>query len=172
MSDTKPNAAEPSMEEILAIVRRIIADEESGAAPSFSGAAIVSSDVLELTEAIEADGSVRHLRPFGSAVGSAEKTSMPPLPDGRIEPAPPKPAATAEAGGRQENDQPSFGPGAGGRTLEEIARELLRPMLQDWLEENLPGIVEQAVRSEVARVGGDAAAARRAPRARSKAKPE
>jgi uncharacterized protein len=171
MSDTKPQP-EPSMEEILAIVRRIIADDESGAAPSFPGAAIVSSDVLELTEAIEADGSVRHLRPFGSAVGSAGESRTSPLPNGRIEPAPPKPAAAAEAGGRRENGEPSFGPSASGRTLEEIARELLRPMLQDWLEENLPGMVEQAVRSEVARVAEDAAAPRRAPRARSKAKPE
>jgi hypothetical protein len=59
---------------------------------------------------------------------------------------------------------------------------MLRPMLQRWLDENLPSMVEQAVRAEVARGAGDAnaegartsgeAVPRRALRVRSKAKPE
>jgi cell pole-organizing protein PopZ len=39
-----------------------------------------------------------------------------------------------------------------GRTLEDVVRELLRPLLKDWLDQNLPGIVEAAVRAEVERV--------------------
>jgi cell pole-organizing protein PopZ len=38
---------------------------------------------------------------------------------------------------------------AGGKTLETLAAELLRPMLQDWINANLPDIVERTVREEV-----------------------
>jgi cell pole-organizing protein PopZ len=38
------------------------------------------------------------------------------------------------------------------RTLEDIVREMLRPMLKQWLEENLPGLVERLVRAEIERV--------------------
>jgi hypothetical protein len=41
---------------------------------------------------------------------------------------------------------------AAGRTLEDVVRELLRPMLKDWLDENLPTIVEAAVAQEVDRI--------------------
>lgn len=39
-----------------------------------------------------------------------------------------------------------------GRTLEDVVRELLRPLLQQWLDDNLPGIVQQAVEAEVDRI--------------------
>jgi hypothetical protein len=38
------------------------------------------------------------------------------------------------------------------RTLEDVVRELLRPLLQTWLDENLPSIVQQAVETEVERI--------------------
>src|SRR5262249_1066828 len=38
------------------------------------------------------------------------------------------------------------------RTLQDGARELLRPMLKDWLDRNLSGIVETAVQAEVERI--------------------
>ena len=41
---------------------------------------------------------------------------------------------------------------AEGRTLEDVVRELLRPLLQQWLDANLPGIVEAAVQAEVERI--------------------
>ena len=189
MSDPKPKT-EPTMDEILATVRRIIAEDESGNTSASASAPIVSSDVLELTEALEPDGSVRHIEPFGGSSGHPSSARVPPLLGERIEPAPPRSATAAEIAGRQESqgpsaeanggagqreprvDAPSGGdatitqPGAaareaipegearlggGDRTLDGIARELLRPMLQRWLEENLQGIVEQEVRSELAR---------------------
>lgn len=36
--------------------------------------------------------------------------------------------------------------------IDEIVSQLLRPMLQEWLEDNLPGIVEKLVRAEIERV--------------------
>jgi uncharacterized protein len=38
------------------------------------------------------------------------------------------------------------------RTLEDLVREMLRPMLKSWLDDNLPGIVERLVRAEIERV--------------------
>jgi cell pole-organizing protein PopZ len=41
---------------------------------------------------------------------------------------------------------------AAGRNLEDVVRELLRPMMKDWLDQNLPGIVEAQVAAEVERI--------------------
>jgi cell pole-organizing protein PopZ len=38
------------------------------------------------------------------------------------------------------------------RTLEDLAREMLKPMLKAWLDDNLPNIVERLVRAEIERV--------------------
>lgn len=38
------------------------------------------------------------------------------------------------------------------RSFDDIAEELLRPMLQDWLDNNLPSLVERLVRDEIERV--------------------
>ena len=39
-----------------------------------------------------------------------------------------------------------------GRTLEDLVREMLRPMLKTWLDDNLPSMVERLVRAEIERV--------------------
>ena len=38
------------------------------------------------------------------------------------------------------------------RTLEDLVREMLRPLLKNWLDDNLPGLVERLVRAEIERV--------------------
>jgi cell pole-organizing protein PopZ len=38
------------------------------------------------------------------------------------------------------------------RSFDEIAQEMLRPMLQEWLDDNLPTLVERLVREEIERV--------------------
>ena len=38
------------------------------------------------------------------------------------------------------------------RTLEDLVKEMLRPMLKSWLDDNLPGLVERIVRAEIERV--------------------
>ena len=46
-----------------------------------------------------------------------------------------------------------FGEEAGGATtIEGLVREMMRPMLKEWLDENLPGIVEKQVEAEVQRI--------------------
>lgn len=38
------------------------------------------------------------------------------------------------------------------RTLEDLVKEMLRPMLKSWLDDSLPGLVEQIVKAEIERV--------------------
>lgn len=171
MSEAKPST-DPTMEEILTTIRRIIADDErqgavAPAAPKPDG------DVLVLTEAVEADGTVRHIAPAAAA-------PVPPLPDGRREPEPPRPdpsagsapaqserllsstvadaaaSAFARLNAARERGGPETPIGRGDKTLEDIVRELLRPLLQTWLDENLPAMVERLVQKEIARVVGEA----------------
>lgn len=203
MSDAKPQN-EPSMDEILTTVRRIIAEDEAGTTPPPSGAQAQSGsgDILELTEVIEADGSVRHIPPFGMALRATDGLRVEPLPDGRIEPAPPSPTvaerpsgeegrlssgASIEDEGKREPVVSAVAPPAttepaassdggvhlrGDPALEGMVRDMLRPMLQRWMDEHLPVMVEEAVRAEVARVTAETAAPRRAARTRPKAKPD
>ncbi len=41
------------------------------------------------------------------------------------------------------------------RTVEDLVKEILRPMLKEWLDQNLSGIVERLVRAEIERVTGN-----------------
>lgn len=43
---------------------------------------------------------------------------------------------------------------SGETSLEGLVREMLRPMLAEWLDKNLPGMVEQLVQAEIARIAG------------------
>ncbi len=160
---------EPSMEEIPGSIRRILAEDERGARPLLPRAR-TASDVLALTEAIGDDGTVRHLAPKARRLG----TAPPPLPDGRVEPVPPRPEAPAPASASSPvlaadavaasfaplAEAPREAPAAAeadtGRALDDIVRETLRPLLQGWLDEHLPALVERLVQEEIARMIGDA----------------
>ena len=43
----------------------------------------------------------------------------------------------------------AIGIGNGGVTLEDMVRELLRPILKEWLDENLPYMIERIVKKEI-----------------------
>jgi uncharacterized protein len=153
MTDAKPAPA-PSMEDILASINRIIAeDRKSGDAVlrPVPLAAAVTDEVLELTEAIAPDGSVRHLAPAGASR---------PHPTARDRIVSPATSDTASASfarlaavPRASEAEP---PRSGGRILEDLVRDALRPLLQAWLDDHLPGIVERLVREEIARIAGPA----------------
>jgi len=160
MSDRNASL-EPSMDEILASIRRILAEDNSvmtHSPPRPRG----GGDVLELTEALNDDGSVRHIAP---AVLVSPEPQAPIPSDGRIEPAPPRPdGAGAEPEPRLVSDAASDAVAASFAQLANISRgeaagdalvrETLRPMLQAWLDKNLPALVERLVRAEIARVVG------------------
>ena len=167
MSDQ--SSQEPTMEEILASIRRIISEDEApadGAAaapaaeapPSAAAAAepalaeieepepahAADDDELELTDKVETHGDLEVYAPPPEAAAEP----APPLPEGGLVSAGAA-AAAAAAFGRLTSA--TVMP-AQGRTLEDLVRELLRPMLQDWLDQSLPGIVQRAVDAEVQRI--------------------
>ncbi|MBV9970500.1 MAG: DUF2497 domain-containing protein [Xanthobacteraceae bacterium] len=169
MPENAKSPSEPSMEEIIASISRIITEDKKAneAAPV---APAENTEILELTEAVNEDGSVRRLvpqaeNPSAKTPGTQAVPEPTPAPGGtgreRI-----LSSATSEATAaafaqlgsfsrerRREGDLPL---GGADRTLEDIVRDLLRPLLQAWLDEHLPSIVERLVREEIARVVGDA----------------
>lgn len=108
---------------------------------------------LELTQKVETHGDLD----FVEATPSPEPAPEPEPPAVLAEPPPPVEglvsehvaAAAAATFGRLSS---SILMPAEGRTLEDVVREMLRPMLQQWLDDNLPGIVQQAVEAEVDRI--------------------
>ena len=180
MSDAKPQQ-EPSMEEILASIRRIIAEDERPAEaappPPPPPAPEARNDVLELTEALNDDGTTRRVTPPGAPEESriepepprAPDTDIAMLGDADLEPkldsdrlmsasaAGAAAAAFARFGsGGRTRGAGDIALGDGDRTLEEIVRDVLRPLLQAWLDDNLPRMVERLVRDELSRVAGEA----------------
>lgn len=161
------------MDEILASIRRILAEDEHSAirpAPRPRAA----SDVLDLTEALNDDGTVRHIAPARPVVSEVPAPGLRSrllrgLPDGRIEPVPPRPGGAAPrlvSETASEAIAASFArlanvptPEGNAAQLDELVRETLRPLLQVWLDENLPDLVERLVRAEIARVVGNRPAA-------------
>ena len=77
-----------------------------------------------------------------------------PRPEDAPQAAPPPDAGVAATGAKPETPRASTEKPAGGQNrsaLEEMIGQLLEPVLRQWLENNLPRIVEAAIREEVAR---------------------
>lgn len=172
------SAHEPTMEEILASIRRIISeddapeDAEAKAAPAAEAKAApapepdfevedeAEDDVLELTETYEAPAGTVSIGDI-DAYEPEEEVSFEPEP--APVPAPAPKAAKPSAGLVSERTESTAASAFGSlssallvpksdRTLEDVTRDLLRPLLQQWLDENLPAIVEEQVRLEVERI--------------------
>jgi cell pole-organizing protein PopZ len=189
MSDPRSANNDPSMDDILASIRKIISDDEARAqvnsqqAASQSGRPAVvppfetraepkprpaGDDVLMLTDLIE-----------DSKPGDAP----PPIPLPRIDPARaaemPQPSVEPPAESSlvgatvagvatsafarlnqavQDSVPPPAAPdpgpavGGNGKTVEDLVKEMLRPMLKEWLDRNLPPMVERYVEREIVRL--------------------
>ncbi len=127
-------------------------------------------EILDLTDRYEAPAA----QTIGDLDVSAPADPEPePFPTAFAEPEPAAPApvvedaivgetaaaasASAFAGLTAAFRQPEPVPTGGvGPTIDDLARSLLRPMLKDWLDANLPGIVEAAVKKEVERISRSA----------------
>jgi|SRR5215831_13455897 len=163
---------EPSMDEILQKIQRIIAeDEKPQDAPAPNPPR--SAEILTLTEAVGEGGTVRRLTPVEPTPEPPVERSPPPErrpePTASAEP-PPRPqagerlisdaAATAfsqlAAIQRERRRAEEFPMGIQARTLEDLVRELLRPMLQGWLDQKMPEIIERLVKAELARALNEA----------------
>ena len=197
MSDTEQ---EPSMEEILASIRRIISDDdkeieaaaqENEEAPEgeeeLAGEEMVAmaepepepepepvaeevdddddDDILDLTDMEASDPEPlfeeqAYKEPEPEPV--ATPVSPPPAPPPAPTPAPANlvsPPQAGEASGSFERlteklneDYSELPIGNGAVTLEGLTRELMRPMLKEWLDQHLPMTVERLVREEIERL--------------------
>ena len=200
---------EPSMEEILASIRRIIAEDDSEKPPQ--SAAEVTAVELNLDAAAASAETARAItEPYSLPRAMPQDTPSPGIgvvsataklnrsstvlelaePLGSAAPqeaAPssdssPPPGATEHTGDDESASAPQTGATASdqgrelissatsaavdsafnalaqtvlvhnARTLEDLVREMLRPMLKVWLDDNLPGMVERLVRAEIERV--------------------
>lgn len=169
MADRK-DAQEPSMEEILTSIRKIIADEQNEPA----------RPAVEPTRAASPAESSRPTAAVESEEDELELTELVAEPPAK--PAPPPPAAAAFARPSQPPERPSMSvaddtslvspataqastsalarltravapeekpPVTGGRSIEELVIELLRPQLKAWLDQNLAPLVERVVEQEI-----------------------
>ncbi len=115
-----------------------------------------AEDVLELTEAMQAQPAFRRIEGTQDVVfdepAPAPRGAEPPRPS-----APPSPQsilspATAAAVDSAFNALAQTVLVQNAKTLEDLVKEMLRPMLQHWLDNNLPTLVERLVRQEIERV--------------------
>lgn len=148
-------SAEPSMEDILSSIKRIIAEDvETGGAsrarrrPAPQPApdqTAEEDDVLELNEpAPDSDAA-----PMAESVAAAPASAPPAekiISDEAAEVSRARLASLSRLVIKPEV--------AGSDTLEGLVREMLKPMLRDWLDANLPGLVEAMVAKEIARITG------------------
>jgi uncharacterized protein len=204
---TQPaKSQEPSMEEILASIRRIIADDDATktvqrpaeppraeappapaaaaprprAEPEFHAApasaavggapdADQSSDILDLTESMAAPMPPSNAAPNPMPQPAPQFRTIDGSSDIGFDEEPEPPAAPRSMPAAEERGQLISGEASAAvdsafnalaqrvlvqnaRTLEDLVREMLRPMLKTWLDDNLPGLVERLVRAEIERV--------------------
>ena len=157
-------AADPSMEDILASIRRILSEEETEAAAP-SAPVPAAEDVLLL------DTSMMVPEPAPEAHHPAPEPHDEPQEEPVAEPAEiPEPeveqsaliapeAAQAAAGAvnelvRRLAAERHAQVSSGGPTIEDLVRAELRPMLKAWLDVHLAPLVERLVRAEIERVVG------------------
>lgn len=138
------------MEEILASIKKVIAEdgrpvpagrtrpgkpaaqaEPDGADPAVAApeAELDEDDVLELSNPLPPDPGL-----ISDNVTAATRNSLA--------------ALAAVRGPRHFEPQPQEGP------LEAVVKEMLRPMLKEWLDTRLPEMVEDMVSKEIARITG------------------
>ena len=146
-------SAEPSMEDILSSIKRIIAEDvETGGASRarrrptpqpIPVEAAEDDDVLELSEAMPDSEVPSMAAPVAAAPATpGEKI----ISDEAAEVSRARLASLSRLVIKPEV--------AGSDTLEGLVREMLKPMLRDWLDTNLPGLVETMVAKEIARITG------------------
>ena len=177
--------ADPSMEDILASIRRILnEDEVAPSSPAATGGnqagPVVEHEmpnaggsggddgVLVLDEAM----LVPTPGPAAAHPAPAPLAPAPPIVAANSAVAPPvsepmqggimghdsSAAATASVGAllRQLSSERSTQVHRGGPTIEDLVREEVRPLLKAWLDAHLPPLVERLVRQEIERVTGRA----------------
>jgi len=175
-------SAEPSMEDILSSIKRIIAEEGESAtasrarrttartlAPRIDPGSFGHDEILELSDPVrfaDEDEDEEEEAPMAAEEPAVRSpvvpASMAPPPKTSTAPVAPTAdpilshrAAEASRGSLDTLSRMIVKPEVqGSDTLEAMVREMLRPMLRDWLDANLPAMVETMVSREIARITG------------------
>lgn len=132
-------AGEPSVEEILESIKKVIARDNKAEAQARlrpEPRPAPRPDVLELTETAQDDDDDAPGGLIADAAAASMRESL---------------AALSMLA------QPGVAPQivrSGETSLEGLVRELLKPMLAEWLDKNLPAMVEKMVAAEIARIAG------------------
>ena len=131
---------EPSMEDILASIKKVIAEEKelrtavrpaADHEPSFENGEAADDDVLELDE------------PLAPPAGLG-----PPLLDEHAA------GHSREALDELQTIAATIPAAPAVNPLEDMVREMLRPILKQWLDEHLPQMVNEHVKREISRITG------------------
>ncbi len=173
-----PAPASNNQDDIDALLAGLDADtsEHEVRGASEPAAAEAEDDVLELTEQMEVSEqesqSFRTVQPNDDIEFSeaAEPKAAEPRPRERSQVSVPPPVRPFEESEPAQPQQPLMSQQTANavnsafntlaqtvlsnnaRTLEDLVKEMLRPMLRSWLDDNLPGLVEKIVRAEIERV--------------------
>jgi uncharacterized protein len=134
-------SSEPSMEEILASIRQIISDDQAPQPKVESKAKPADDDdILDLIAPAPAKPTPS--QSFAALSDAVAEKAQEQLLSART----------------NETVTSAFGSLAhtvlanNARTLDDIVLDILKPMLKNWLDDHLPGIVERLVRAEIERV--------------------
>ena len=165
-------AHEPSMEEILASIRSIIADDRDAPPPkpapkpiqAPAGPQIVYSkeppppprSVSETPTRVEAaPAAVEPVTPkvvWRQPESESVAAAPPPRPEPAVEEEPLVSLQTNQAVSAAFDALSASLALQSAELAENVTREILRPMLKTWLDEHLPSLVERLVRAEIQRV--------------------
>jgi len=162
-------SAEPSMEDILSSIKRIIAEEGDGTAvararraPRSAPATISPAPAPLRRAAIDPRDVLELSNPVTDDVDGDEDAPEPVRPE-PVRIAVPSDAILSETAAQASRGaldtlsrmivKPAPAPDAAApETLESMVREMLRPMLREWLDAKLPGMVEDMVAREISRI--------------------
>ncbi len=143
LSSTSGVQREQTMEEILASIRKIIESNE----------AIVNPQADDVDDYAEADAAletaIETMQPVVQAIVQPVETPVPSLQSEMarlVSQSPERRVAAAF------DDLNSAFIKSKQMPLEGVAEAMLRPMMQDWLDNNLPNLVERLVREEISRI--------------------
>lgn len=132
-------AGEPSVEEILESIKKVIARDNRAEVQSRARAEqprpAPRAEILELTETDEEEDA-----DAGGLIADAAAASM-----------------RESLAALSMLAQPGVAPQivrSGETSLEGLVREMLKPLLGEWLDKNLPAMVEKMVSAEIARIAG------------------
>jgi cell pole-organizing protein PopZ len=132
---------EPSMEDILASIKKVIAEEKELRASARPVDAVEDEPLPE--EASAEDDVLELVEPLAPPADLG-----PPLVDEEVA------GQSRQALEQLQTVAATIPAAAQANPLEEMVREMIRPMLKQWLDEHLPQMVEEHVKREITRITG------------------